>query len=446
MKPRRCRPALCILALLLFVGWPSVAGAGEKRFDGVELNFLMISGHKVGLEDRLSAFQERTGIRVNLIPVSMPDLYTKLGVEFAAGGSAYDVTEMMWAAAQGYARAGRLLALDDLIGRHQLDLGQYATVYVERHMIRYPQTPDGKVICLPHQADIQILAYRKDLFESKAEQTAFEKQFGYPLAPPQSFEQFLQMARFFTRDTDGDGKNDLFGTAVMGKNFPSLVGDITPYLRGFGGDWIGTDFRPAVTSKAAMAGMQFYVDLFAKHKVTPPGAATYAWENEIADFQNNKLAMMIIWPGQVVALEDEQASQAAGKIGYAVVPGRAATVGGWAVAIPKASKHPEAAFAFIQWLTGTETALARARETGFSTAVQATYEDPVMRSKFVYLDAFKASLPHGRGWPQIGEFTSIWQIGAQELSRVFDGEVDVPQAAASMQKRLDQLMQDGGYY
>ena len=35
---------------------------------------------------------------------------------------------------------------------------------------------------------------------------------------------------------------------------------------------------------------------------------------------------------------------------------------------------------------------------------------------------------------------------AQELSRIFAGEIDVPRAVDLMNQRLDQLMKDGGYY
>lgn len=436
----------CCLALAVMVLAVSHAAAKEKPFAGTTLNFLMISGHKAGLEEKLPAFEKETGIQVKIIPVSMPDLYTKLNTEFAAQGNAYDITEMMWAAAQGYARAGYLYELDDFMEKYAVDVKEFTSVYVDHHMIQYPQTPAGKFICLPHQADIQILAYRKDLFENKEEQKKFKAEYGYDLTVPETFDQFVDVAEFFTRDTNGDGKNDLFGTTVMGKNFPSLVGDITPYLRGFKGDWIKTDFHPTINSPESIAAIQYYVDLYAKHKVTPPGADTYSWEEETADFQNNKLAMMIIWPGQVVALEDPASSKAAGNIGYAVVPGKAPAVGGWAVSIPKTAKNPEASFLFLNWLTSTQIALERARRTGFSTASQALFNDPIMQKKFSYLSAFKASLPYGRGWPQIGEFTSIWQIGAQELSRVFAGEITVKKAADKMQERLDQLMQDGGYY
>lgn len=436
----------CILGLTIIVFSVSTLSANDKPHAGTTLNCLMISGHNAGLEEILPDFENKTGIKVKIIPVSMPDLYTKLNTEFAIQGSAYDVTEMMWAAAQGYARAGYLYELDKLMQTHRIDIKAFTSVYVDNHMIQYPQTKNGKFICLPYQADIQILAYRKDLFEDKKEQEKFRREYGYELRVPETFEQFIDVAKFFTRDTDGDGNKDLFGTTVMGKNFPSLVGDITPYLRGFKGDWINSAHHPVINTPASISAIQYYVDLYAKHKVTPPGSNIYSWEEELADFQNNKLAMMIIWPGQVVALEDADSSKAAGKIGYAVVPGKAPAVGGWAVSIPKTAKNPAASFLFLKWLTSTQIALKRARKTGFSTATQALFNDPIMQEKFKYLDAFKNSLPYGRGWPQIGEFTSIWQIGAQELSRVFSGEISVKIAADEMQKHLDQLMKDGGYY
>lgn len=436
----------CFLGLAVMLFSVSDLFADDRSYAGTTLNFLMISGHKAGLEEKLPAFERKTGIKVKMIPVSMPDLYAKLNTEFAAQGSAYDVSEMMWAAAQGYARAGYLYELDEFMRKYDIDVNKFTSVYIDNHMIQYPQTEEGKYISLPYQADIQILAYRKDLFEDKEEQRKFKRKYGYDLNVPKTFERFVEVAKFFTRDTNGDGNNDLFGTTVMGKNFPSLVGDITPYLRGFKGDWIDSDFHPVINSSESIAAIQYYVDLYAKQKVTPPGANTYSWEEELADFQNNKLAMMIIWPGQVVALEDAATSKAAGKIGYAVVPGKAPAVGGWAVSIPKNAKNPEASFLFLKWLTSTQIALERARETGFSTATLALFDDPIMLKKFKYLDAFKASLPYGRGWPQIGEFNSIWQIGAQELSRVFAGELSVKKAADKMQRRLDRLMRDGGYY
>lgn len=428
----------------------ALVGCGDdnesnETFDGVKLTYLTLSGHDIGIEDLLPEFEAETGIEVEIVSVSMTDLYTKLGTEFAAGGRSYDVAIMMWAAAQGYARADNLYILDDFMEKYDVDPSQYASVYIDNHMIQYPETTDGQYICLPEQADLQILAYRTDLFNDPTEQANFKMEYGYDLKVPETYDEYLDVAEFFTRDTDSDGETDIYGTVVMGQNFPSLVGDITPYIRGFGGDWIDDDYNPVINSPESVAGIQYYYDLWKAHEVTPPAANTYAWDEETADFQAGKLAMMIIWPGGVPALEDPDASSVAGNIGYAVVPGKHPTVGGWAVAIPAKAKNPEASFLFINWLTSTETALKRAQNTGFSTATQALFDDPIMNQKYDYLDAFKESLAYGEGWPQIGEFTSIWQIGAEELSRAFAGEISVQEAADNTQSRLETLMKDGGY-
>ncbi len=419
--------------------------AASRPFAGVQLNVFM-TGHDHGIADLLPQFESETGMKVNITTTGMTDLYAKLGTEFAANGSSYDVTEMMWEAAQGYARANYLLVLDEYIKKYKVDMNQYTSVYIKNHMIQYPETAEGKYIALPHQADIQLLAYRADLFGDAAEKADFKAKYGYDLKVPEDYQEFLDAARFFTRDTDNDGTVDLYGTTVMGKNFPSTVGDITPYIHSFGGDWITAEYKPVINSAQSIAGIQYYYDLYAKEKVTPPGAGTYAWDEENADFQNGKIAMMTVWPGSIAALENPAASKVAGKIGYSVVPGKAPTVGGWCLAIPARAKNPEASFQFIRWLTSSDIALKRAQTTGFSTATQALFDDAVMNQKFKYLKAFSDSVQYGLGWPQIGEFTSIWQIGAEEISRLFAGEISVQQSADNMQQRIDKLMRDGGYY
>ena len=438
----------CLFLASLIFSDHSYGGVKEtgKPFVGTELNVVLMGKHDQGIADLLPQFSTETGIKVNITTAGMTDLHAKLGTEFASGGSSYDAAEMTWEAAQGYARANYLYGLDDFVKKYKINLNQYTHIYIKKHMIQYPQAAGGKYIVLPHVADIHLLAYRTDLFGDPSEKARFKAKYGYNLKVPETYKEFLDVAKFFTRATKGDGTIDLFGTTVLGKNLPSTVGDITTYIHGFGGDWINKNYRPVINSSESVGGIQYYYDLFAKEKVTPPGANTYTWDDEAADFQNGKLAMMLVWPGLISALENPSASKVAGKIGYAVVPGKAPTLGGWCLAIPARAKHPEASFLFIKWLTSAEIALKRAQATGFCTATQALFTNSIMNQKLNYLKAFEASVPYGLGWPQIGEFTSVWQIGAEELSRMFAGEFGVKQAADNMQSRIDKLMRDGGYY
>src|SRR5690606_7855406 len=62
----------------------------------------------------------------------------------------------------------------------------------------------------------EILYYRTDLFSDAQNQADFESKYGYALVPPTTWEQYRDVAEFFTRDTDGDGNIDLYGTDVKG--------------------------------------------------------------------------------------------------------------------------------------------------------------------------------------------------------------------------------------
>ena len=69
------------------------------------------------------------------------------------------------------------------------------------------QDIDGRVLGLPYHDGPECLIYRKDLFEDPERQLRIESAFGAPLAPPQTWDEFHRMARFFQRPEEG-----LYGT------------------------------------------------------------------------------------------------------------------------------------------------------------------------------------------------------------------------------------------
>ena len=71
---------------------------------------------------------------------------------------------------------------------------------------------DDHFVGMPVWTNSEILFYRTDLWEDATNMADFEAKYGYPLAPPTTWEQYRDMAEFFTRDTDGDGAIDLYGT------------------------------------------------------------------------------------------------------------------------------------------------------------------------------------------------------------------------------------------
>jgi multiple sugar transport system substrate-binding protein len=88
---------------------------------------------------------------------------------------------------------------------------------------------------LPIQSNVLTVSYRKDLFNDPKNKEDFKKQFNRDLGIPQTMDEYLDIAKFFTRDTNNDGKIDLYGTTLMGKKHEANFVDFKSFLSNFGG-------------------------------------------------------------------------------------------------------------------------------------------------------------------------------------------------------------------
>src|SRR3546814_11823494 len=78
-----------------------------------------------------------------------------------------------------------------------------APVYRDRLMVW-----DGKVLSQTMDGDVHTYTYRIDLFEDPKEQEAFKAKYGYDLAVPKTWKEYLDIAEFFQRPDQ-----NLWGTA-----------------------------------------------------------------------------------------------------------------------------------------------------------------------------------------------------------------------------------------
>lgn len=118
---------------------------------------------------------------------------------------------------------------------------------------------------LPIQANAQVMAYRKDLFSNAAEQAAYQKTTGKKLEVPQTWDDFVQVASFFTRP-----QKKLYGTTVMAGVGDWATDDFKSMLAAWGGDGhlVGDDLSLKFNSEQGVAALQAYVNLINKSKVT----------------------------------------------------------------------------------------------------------------------------------------------------------------------------------
>jgi ABC-type glycerol-3-phosphate transport system substrate-binding protein len=173
----------------------------------------------------------------------------------------------------------------------------------------------------------------------------FEAKYGYPLAPPTTWEQYRDMAEFFTRDTDGDGAIDLYGTDVKGAvetewlATVSQAGEEHMVLDAESGD-------VTIDDAAHQEALDYYVSLL---PYAPSGAAQLDWAGAQNLFYQGSLAMMRFWGHAYRATPDD--SSVKDSIGVAPMiggPGGVAGVpGAWYLSVPSSGAKTDAAKDFV---------------------------------------------------------------------------------------------------
>jgi multiple sugar transport system substrate-binding protein len=247
-----------------------------------------------------------------------------------AGGAAPDVFAMDGPLFPDYAGRDVLLDLTPYIQREGYPLSALNELAVKDFT-----TADGKQVGLPRDLNVIALFYNKKMFDAA--------KVPYP-DEGWDWDKLVEVAKKLTIDTNKDGKVDQWGlyteTTDMENYWSSLVWQN-------GGDILAEDGKSTVLDQpAATGGLQFLQDLIWKHKVVPD-PALFAETGDA--FEQGKAAMEV--NGSWLVATDEAAGLS---FGIAPLPsgpaGRATSVNPTGAVVYKASKSPDAAWAFVKYL------------------------------------------------------------------------------------------------
>ena len=128
------------------------------------------------------------------------------------------------------------------------------------------------IYVMPWNTQVLYVYYRPSMFEAAG------------VTVPTTYEEFLDACAKLTRDTDGDGKTDVYGFGMRGSN-----GGQEPwgcFLYAGGGDFEHMD------SEGGIKGMQDYIDLY-KNGYVPETAPNDGFSQVIDNFKSGLTAMTI---------------------------------------------------------------------------------------------------------------------------------------------------------
>ena len=309
------------------------ATAGEAQ----TLTVLVEGGGKAQLEPVVAAFLSETGVQVELVELPYAGLYDRIQSELSTGAVTFDVAALdaIWlsAFAQG------MTPLNDLM-TDSVKADLFPGLVSEAQV-------DGQFVGMPVWTNAEIIFYRTDLWEDPKEQADFLAAYGYELKPPTTWQEFTDMAEFFTRDTDGDGAIDLYGTDVKGAVETEWLATVSQA----GEDNMIVDLanrEVTIDSAEHLAALDFYTSLM---PFSPEGSAAIDWGASQNLFYQGSTAMIRFWGHAYTGTPED--SVVFGKVGAAPMiagPGGVGAVpGAWYLSIPTATPKQELASQFIQF-------------------------------------------------------------------------------------------------
>ena len=296
------------------------------------------------LQELVNEYTAETGVTVIVETTPWGDFQTKTFAELNAKGSAYDmvVGDSQWLGAAS--TAGHYVDLSDFIKEHGVD-----QTFVPATLEYYAQY-DGKYWSIPAEGDANGWAYRKDWFEDPAEMAAFKEKYGYDLGVPQTFEQLIDIAEFFTRPDE-----NRYGVALYTQTaYDAMAMGLEQTIFTYGGDlgnYATGEVEGILNSDSNVEALKAYRKLY---EFTPPNwSQSFFVENNQA-FTEGLVALNMNYFAFFPALANPATNPHADVTGYfANPPGpngdQHAALGGQGISVISYSQNQEEAFKFLEW-------------------------------------------------------------------------------------------------
>lgn len=336
----RKRLALIVVVLVVMASLVSGVSAAKKT----QLRVVSWAGaEELAMDNKvLAEFTKRNpDVEVTLEAVS-DNYFQKVLTDIAAG----DPPDVMLLDAENVpfmTSEGALLNLSPVAARMQGVEGADLSAYFPNVLRVF--AVDKAVYAFPKDFTPIVMYYNKNLFDKYG--------VAYPPADGWDWNQFMDTAKKLSRDTDGDGKID-----VWGYRFLAWVGVVKPWIWAAGGDLMSPDRTKAtgyINGDAAIKTVTFMTDM-EKAGCSPSSVVQEAFGGGSSMFYTGRIAMANSghwWLPSINAQIEKGAKLSIGVTRIPHAPGaKNATVlyaSGWAV--PKNVKNQRLAVELAAWLS-----------------------------------------------------------------------------------------------
>jgi len=249
--------ALLAVGGLLLTGCAGGSGGGSD--DVKELTFMFRGGdaEKAAYTKAIEAFEEANDVDVKIIMTTADEYATKLKAAIT-GRQVPDVFYIDPGSVQSFVKSGVVADITGYVeSSDSIDLDNVWSYGVDSYRFDGTTQGVGSIYALPKDIGPFSFGYNKTMFEEA----------GIPLPDkdvPYTWDEFVDVSQQLTKDLDGDGKLDQWGTGL------NVVWNLQPFVWSNGGDWLNEDrTEVTVNDPAFVEALQWFADLSNVEGVTP---------------------------------------------------------------------------------------------------------------------------------------------------------------------------------
>lgn len=408
------------------------AGADGK----VELTF-MFRGNPEELkayQATVKRFEEANkDVKVTMVQTA-PDQYDTKLKSAIAGRKIPDVFFYNPAQVKAYVNSGVLLDITEAVETSEdVKLDDIWEKGVDKYRFDGKTLGEGAIYGLPKDLGPFALGYNKTMFEDA----------GVPLPDkdkPYTWDEFVDVAKQLTKDTNGDGKMDQYGTGF------NVNWALQPFVWSNGADWINEDgTKVTIDDPKFIEALQFFVDQQLKHGITPSIGETQTLDT-YQRWLKGQLAFFPVGPWDMAAFKEQL------KFEYDLLPWPAGSTGkasGWVgslgIGVSSTTKHKEEAAELAMYLSAdqegqqalvdAQVQLPNSMEIADNWAADTSIKPD---NKQEFLDLIN---DYGRGFPAEKTYTAEWYDEFfKNIQPVLDGKTSVEDYVKTAQPKMQKLL------
>jgi len=374
------KPQSLILSNAGFRNWfPGIMpSAGKKPLNVLTLD----SPSAYTIRSFSKLYTQKTGIPINMTIYSYEEIYeafTHMSKDSIFDVVRLDVTWLSWFAEK------ILQPLDRIDPSVQKDLSGFIPGTVKPYSYI-----NGQIYTFPCTPSMQLLYYRKDLFQDPMMKRTYFEKYKEELKVPVTFSEFNQIAQFFTRKYNPSSPVDYGATLTLGST--GVAGsEFLARFFSYQDNLYNEKEKVILNSDIANKSLEQLIEI---KNYSAPKYNSW-WVNTAASFAGGNVAMAILYSNYASDLLSS-ASKVSHNIGFALVPGNNPVLGGGSLGVAKHSKSPREALDFIRWLCSEPVSSANALLGSVSPCLK-TYDNYEVVNSYPWLNFAKNQFELARG-------------------------------------------------